>query len=88
MKNTDLEKSLKAVANGRRLDILRLLKEHSKLTVGDLAKKIKLSFKSTSRHLAILFAAGILDKEQKNLNVFYRISGEANVIIKSIVQNL
>ena len=88
MKNTDLEKSLRAVGNGRRLAILRLLKAYSKLTVGELAKKIKLSFKSTSRHLAILFAAGILDKEQKNLNVFYRISDEANAVIKSIVKNL
>ena len=49
-----MEKILKAAANRRRLKILSYLKNHRKSSVGELAEEIKLSFKSTSRHLAIL----------------------------------
>ena len=39
-----------------------------------IAKHIKLSFKSTSRHLRILFTTGIVDKEQVNLSMLYSIA--------------
>ncbi|MDP2704355.1 MAG: metalloregulator ArsR/SmtB family transcription factor [bacterium] len=72
------EKTLKALANKRRMGILKYLKERKQATVKEIAGAIKLSFKSTSRHLAILSATDILEKEQKSLNVFYRISNNQN----------
>ncbi|OHA16671.1 MAG: hypothetical protein A3G52_03080 [Candidatus Taylorbacteria bacterium RIFCSPLOWO2_12_FULL_43_20] len=67
----DLEKSIKALANRRRLAIARLLKKSSDLTVGELAENIKLSFKSTSRHLSVLYAAEIIGRDQKGLEMHY-----------------
>lgn len=74
--NVKLERTLKALANGRRIAILHFLKKQKEATVGDIAAEIKLSFKSTSRHLSVLSSAGILEREQRSLNAFYRIAAD------------
>lgn len=79
----DLSRKLKAVANERRLKILVLLSHGGKWTVGDLAEGIKLSFRSTSRHLAILKHAGLVSDEQDGLYVYYRIEKE-HPVLKSL----
>ena len=72
----NLEKTLKALANQRRIAIVRFVRQKKEASVGDIAEAIKLSFKATSRHLGRLLAADILDKEQRSLQVFYRISND------------
>ena len=88
MKDKELEIKLKALANSRRLSIIRFVKDKKEVSVGDIADKIKLSLKSTSRHLAVLFSAGIFEKDQRNLYVFYRISPDINEPIKRIIMAL
>ena len=83
-----LEKTLKAMANRRRLAIAKFLKDNSASSVGEIAREIKLSFKSTSRHLGLLSAADIVDKEQKGLTVFYSLSKDQKPIIKSLISHL
>ena len=86
MKN--VEKILKALANKRRLHILKYLNSEHKAKVGDIAKEIKLSFKSTSRHLGVLFNAELVEKDQVSLMVFYRLSQPTNTIVKKILNAL
>jgi len=81
----EYEKIFKAFANKRRLDIIVYLCSQKEAIVGDIAKKIKLSFKATSKHLIILSNANILDKEQRNLLVFYSIKKPLSNNIKSII---
>ncbi|MEK7128433.1 MAG: metalloregulator ArsR/SmtB family transcription factor [Patescibacteria group bacterium] len=69
----DYERILKALANRRRLQIIKYLKAEKQATVTDIAEHIKLSFKSTSKHLSVLLSAGILDKEQISLSMFYSV---------------
>lgn len=83
----DLEKILKAAANKRRLAILKYLKP-GEASVSAITKAIKLSFKSTSRHLAVLAAAEILDKEQRELYVFYRLAPNQHLLIKHLLSHL
>ncbi|MEK7606943.1 MAG: metalloregulator ArsR/SmtB family transcription factor [Patescibacteria group bacterium] len=68
-----LEKTLKALANKRRLAIVAHLKKNKEAAVTDIARAIKLSVKATSKHLAILSAVDILDYEQRSLRVYYRL---------------
>ena len=75
MKDKELERSLKALANRRRLAIMRYLKKEREASVGEIADEIVLSFNATSKHLAILTNVDILEKEQRALQVYYRISG-------------
>ena len=70
----ELERPLKALANRRRLAILKYLKQEREAPVGEIAGAIRLSFKATSKHLAILAAADIVEREQRSLQMFYRIA--------------
>ncbi len=74
MTERELERQLKALANRRRLLILKYLKEHREAAVRDIANAINLSFKATSKHLTILTVIDILEKEQRSSQVFYGIA--------------
>lgn len=74
MKET--ERILKALANKRRLAIVKILRNQKEATVSEIASNIRLSFRATSKHLLILFNVDILDKEQRSLQMFYRLSDQ------------
>lgn len=84
----ELEKTLKALANGRRLAIIKFLQNTKEATVGEIADNINLSFKATSRHLNVLANADILEKEQRSLQMFYRLPRKLSSIIKSVISFL
>ena len=81
----EYEKILKALANRRRLQIIKYLKDKKLATVTDISEHLKLSFKSTSKHLAVLFGVGILEKEQKSLSMFYSISDSLSILAKRVI---
>jgi DNA-binding transcriptional ArsR family regulator len=70
------EKVLKALANRRRLAVLEFLKHRHEASVSEIARGIHLSVKATSKHLGLLSGAGIIEKEQRSLLVFYRLKKE------------
>ena len=80
-----LERLFKGVANKRRIAILAYLKKKKSARVGAIADDIRLSLKATSKHLAILSAAGFLDREQVSLEMHYRISEDLPEAAKSIL---
>lgn len=80
-----LERPLKALANRRRLAILQYIKKRREASVGEIADALRLSIKATSKHLGILIAADILEREQRSLQVFYRISSDSPVAIKPLL---
>jgi DNA-binding transcriptional ArsR family regulator len=84
-KEKELERVLKALANRRRVAIVRYLKARTEASVGDIAEEIRLSFKSTSRHLSVLMGAGIFDREQRGLNMFYRIAPDLPSVASRII---
>ena len=86
MKN--LERLLKALANHRRLAIIKYLKKNKEATVGDIANHIKLSFKATSKHLGVLFMVDIVEKEQRSLQMWYRLPAQPHHISKYISNSL
>ena len=86
MKET--ERILKALANKRRLAIVKFLKKKGEKMVGDIAEEINLSFKATSKHLGVLYAANIVEKEQRSLQMFYRLSSQIHHIAKYISNSL
>jgi DNA-binding transcriptional ArsR family regulator len=88
MNEQRLEKTLKALANRRRLAIMTHLKHVREAKVGDIATQINLSFAATSRHLVILERSGILNKEQRDKEVFYRIAQPIRALIREIITEL
>jgi len=83
-----MEKILKALANRRRLAILKYLKENRKASVAEIAHEIDLSFKATSKHLGILSATDIIEREQVSLQMFYSLSNKQEVSVKCIISIL
>lgn len=86
MTEKELEKILKALANRRRLAIIKYLKEKGEAHVGEIARTINLSFRSTSKHLAILSAVDIVDYERRSLQIFYRLSDQQKPSASSIIK--
>ena len=69
----EMERVLKALANRRRLMIVRLLLSKRMVSVSDIADRIKLSIAATSRHLRVMAAADIVETEQVNTTVNYSL---------------
>lgn len=84
----EYERILKALANKRRLAIIIFLKKDKQATVGDIARKIKLSFKATSKHLGLLAAVDIVEKEQVGLQMWYRLLPRLHHLVKYISNSL
>jgi DNA-binding transcriptional ArsR family regulator len=84
----ELERVHKGLANRRRIAILKHLKAHPGSSVGQLAEAIALSFKSTSKHMAVLAAAGLVDREQVSLAMLYRIARQVPQTATALVEVL
>ena len=80
-----LERVLKALANRRRLAIVRYLKGHRDASVGQVAQAIRLSLKSTSKHLVILHSVDILEREQRSLQMYYGLAGRRPRPVDSVL---
>ena len=63
---------------------IEALKKVKEDTVGDIAAEIGLSLKATSKHLGILHVADIVEKEQRGLLMFYRLSPDLHHLVKYI----
>ncbi len=83
-----IEKMLKAVANKRRLKILKYLDKNGLSNVGDISKSIKLSMKATSKHLQILSSVDLIEREQKALYVYYDLSTTLPIFISQILDEV
>ena len=81
----ELERVLKALANKRRLAIIRVIKNEKNPTVAHIASKIKLSFRATSKHLLILAAANIVEKNQHGLLVYNRLADNLPPVVRSTI---
>lgn len=82
----DFEKTLKALANRRRLAILKYLRDNGEAPVGEIAGFVKLSFRSTSRHLRVLSSARIVDYDKRGLMVYYMLVEDQHPAAKTLIK--
>ncbi|MEK7652446.1 MAG: winged helix-turn-helix domain-containing protein [Patescibacteria group bacterium] len=85
MKYQEIEKNYKVLANRRRIAIIHFLYKKNRARVSDISEDIKLSFKSTSRHLQVLKAIGMIDSEQMGLEQYYYLTDRNNLFIKHLL---
>ncbi|MFN7088588.1 MAG: ArsR/SmtB family transcription factor [Candidatus Paceibacteria bacterium] len=88
MKHKDWVKIFRALGNERRLHILQLLSQEKELPVYEIAERIKLSRKSTSKHLRLLMHLNFLDRGQKKGEVYYAFNTDMPAKIKQILQGV
>ncbi len=80
----ETERVLKALANRRRLAIIKYLHSSKESGVGAIAENIKLSFKATSKHLGVLAAADIVEREQRGLTMNYRLIQPPHSLVRVV----
>lgn len=82
------ERIYKALANRRRLAILKLLSINEKMPVSDISHSIKLSFKATSKHLQVLKVVEFVESEQVSLEQWYSLTSPMNPTLKQALSIL
>ena len=80
-----LERILKALANRRRIMILKFIKKSGPSSVGDISNAIKLSFKATSKHLMLMSNADILEKQQVSLTMLYSLPKNHHPLVSKLL---
>ena len=88
VRERSLETLFKALANRRRLIIIRYLKKHREKSVTDIAEVIRVSVKSTSKHLLVLSNANLVSGKKKGFYVFYGIRSSLKPLAASIIDQL
>lgn len=81
-------KIFKGFGNISRLRIIRLLHEEGELSVGEIAARIHVSAKGTSKHVLLLHGLGILDRNGRNGQVFYSLEDNFDVDVRSLVAKI
>ena len=66
---------VKAVGNGRRLELLELLAQGER-SVEDLARTSAMALTTTSAHLQRLKAAGLVRTRRQRTTIYYRLAGD------------
>jgi ArsR family transcriptional regulator, arsenate/arsenite/antimonite-responsive transcriptional repressor len=70
-----MDKIYKAISDGTRRTILKLLRERD-MTAGELAGHFDLTKPTLSKHFAVLREAGLISDEKKGRNITYRLNPE------------
>ncbi|MCK4256949.1 winged helix-turn-helix transcriptional regulator [candidate division WOR-3 bacterium] len=82
----ELMRLFKAVANKRRLEILRLLSSKGEKNVSEVAECMDISIMSASRHLLQLERVGLLKNRQQSIWIYYSINDKPSPIAKNVLQ--
>lgn len=77
-------KILKALANEKRLEILKLLEKSPGLSLVEIAEKINLHFKSTSKHLQRLAEADLVKSNRDGVWVRFGLTEKVDQLLKKI----
>ncbi len=80
-----LEETFKGVSCHRRIRIIKLLFPDREKNLGEIAGRIGLSIRSTSKHLIQLEKAGFLTSRQSGFFKIYRINPASDDIVKKVI---
>lgn len=85
-KNTnELERHFRALANRKRLDILRLIAKRE-LPLHGVAQAIRLSVKSTNKHLQQLHHVGLAEKSRRGNEVYYSLPSDMTELVRRLLK--
>ena len=82
----ELEDIFKGVASLRRIEIILSLFPHKNLNVGEIADKIGLSFRSTSKHLIKLEKSGYLRSRQEGFFKVYWLNPKPPATVEKVIK--
>ncbi len=78
-------KLFKILSNDKRLKIIKTLVDIKELSVEAISRRIKSSYKSTSKHLLILETNGIVQRAQRKRWGLYSIEHKRRQALKRVI---
>ena len=81
LQHKKIEKTVKAFANHRRIQILELLEKNPNLSVDQISQNLNVSFFTISDHVRKLSDAGLLEKNNKGRFVINSINKKGKYIL-------
>lgn len=78
----------RTLSNVNRLKIIKMLSGGRKMTVGDIAGSLNISFTATSNHLAMLKNLDILEAQGTSGHVFYSLNPKIPNDFRKIVSHI
>lgn len=76
----------RTLSNINRLKIIAMLSDGRKMNVGDIAEDLKISFKATSNHLAMLKNLDVLEAQGVDGHVFYSVNPKMPKDFQKIIE--
>jgi len=73
MAEMSLQKTLRALADPTRREILNMLKA-GRMSAGEIEQKFEMSFAAVSRHLSVLKEAGLIHDQREGKYIFYELN--------------
>lgn len=86
MRYKDLTSVFRALAGRRRLEIINLLQDGQERSVGEIAERIKLSVRSTSKHLLQLLTHDLVESRRLRNLVLYRSTNNHPDYLQKVVR--
>src|SRR6187455_1455625 len=81
-----MEAALKAIAEPRRRQILRLVRD-GELSAGEIASHFDVSRPAVSQHLTVLREAGLVDERRNGTRRLYRVRPEGLADIRAFLED-
>ena len=78
-------KVFKALANQKRLNILRLLMGDGELPVSVISKRLRISFTSASKNLLKLENVGLIKRREDNIWIYYEINQDRKYLYRELL---
>ena len=79
-----MEAALKAIAEPRRREILRLVR-YDELSAGEIAAQFEISWPAVSQHLGVLKEAGLVDERRNGTRRLYRARPQGLADLKAFL---
>ena len=80
-----MDAALKAIAEPRRREILRLVKD-KELSAGEIASHFDISWPAVSQHLGVLKEAGLVDERRNGVRRLYRVRPEGLTAVQAFLE--
>ena len=82
LKARQLERIVRGFSNHRRIEIIELLSKEPELSVFEIAKKLKINYKTASEHIRRLAISGLVLKRNDDKSVRHALTTQADVILR------
>jgi DNA-binding transcriptional ArsR family regulator len=81
-----IEKIFKSLSNKKRINILLVINDNPLITLEEIAKKLKINYKTLSIHIAKLDNAGLIYKNYKSHYVEHKLTPYGEKAVKIITK--